>query len=419
MRLRYIYSACTVVETKDLTLVSDPWFTPGIYDGSWFQYPPIKDPVQAIGPADVIYISHIHPDHYDAAFLRSYLAVYPQVKLLIGETTPNYLLNKMRVDGFSPEVASTYRRGDTECFILPNHGYETDNIDTALVIRRGGQSIVNMNDNPFDGQQIEQIRALLPEGNATLALLPHAGAGPYPQTYCMHERTLLEKADKKKQQFLTLFTRYVEALRPQRIIPFAGKYWLGGPLSRLNATRGLADATEAAALFPDRAVVLADGGKAYLDLDTLQASAIREAPYEEGQIETYLNSIEFKGYDYERELQPLPRHALPLAVILPSAYRNAMAKAALPQNYWLCLKCPQLTEYFVLNISQQEGISRMKDCASLQPRCEMFVDDRYLFGLLTRLYHWNNAEIGSQFICLRVPDTYNPQVQQFLNRFQV
>lgn len=34
MRVRYIYSASVVVETLDVRVLSDPWFTPGTYDGS-------------------------------------------------------------------------------------------------------------------------------------------------------------------------------------------------------------------------------------------------------------------------------------------------------------------------------------------------------------------------------------------------
>ena len=64
MKVRYIYSACVVIETEDLTLCCDPWFTPGAYNGSWYQYPPLlKDPIDVIGRVNAIYISHIHPDH--------------------------------------------------------------------------------------------------------------------------------------------------------------------------------------------------------------------------------------------------------------------------------------------------------------------------------------------------------------------
>ncbi|NDF83386.1 MAG: MBL fold metallo-hydrolase, partial [Actinobacteria bacterium] len=58
MKAMYIYSACIVIETADVKVCCDPWFTDGIYEGSWYQYPKIKDPLTAIGKIDYVYISH-------------------------------------------------------------------------------------------------------------------------------------------------------------------------------------------------------------------------------------------------------------------------------------------------------------------------------------------------------------------------
>ena len=49
------------------------------------------------------------------------------------------------------------------------------------------------------------------------------------------------------------------------------------------------------------------------------------------------------------------------------------------------------------------------------PKSIINIDERYLFGLLTHVYHWNNAEVGSQFFVKRVPNTNNPKAQNFLN----
>src|SRR5688500_17985833 len=113
MQLRYIYSACIVIETPDITLCCDPWFTPGIYDGSWFQYPPLSaNPIEILGQVDAIYLTHIHPDHYDFTFLRQYLHAYPNTQLLSGKTHPPFFASKMHTDGFTPEVITHKIFGD-------------------------------------------------------------------------------------------------------------------------------------------------------------------------------------------------------------------------------------------------------------------------------------------------------------------
>ena len=44
MIVKYIYSACIQIETKDVRILCDPWFSEGIYDGSWYHFPKISDP---------------------------------------------------------------------------------------------------------------------------------------------------------------------------------------------------------------------------------------------------------------------------------------------------------------------------------------------------------------------------------------
>ena len=65
IQVEYVYSACVVLRTPDVSILCDPWFTDGVYHGSWYTFPVHPDPVAYIGDVDYIYIYHIHPDHYD------------------------------------------------------------------------------------------------------------------------------------------------------------------------------------------------------------------------------------------------------------------------------------------------------------------------------------------------------------------
>ena len=42
MKVKYIYSACIEVECNGFRILTDPWFTDGAYDGTWYQYPKIN-----------------------------------------------------------------------------------------------------------------------------------------------------------------------------------------------------------------------------------------------------------------------------------------------------------------------------------------------------------------------------------------
>ena len=420
MRVRYLYSACIVIETADLSVCCDPWFTDGIYDGSWFKFPPLRDdPISLIGEMDMIYISHIHPDHYDVVFLQRYLDRFPNTRLLIGDTRPPYLANKMRADGFEPDVIRSLEVGDTALSIVPNAAFdEVDNIDTALVVTEGTSSVVNLNDNPIDPLQIATILDLC-SGPPSVAFLPHSGAGPYPQTYAFRDEASLEEAaEQKKQQFLTLYGRYVELLNPRLAVPFAGQYFLGGPLMVLNARRGVADAVEAAQTRPDRSVVLADGGHSFIDVETLIPSETRDTVYAQEEVEGHLRSLPFCGYDYEREIVPLGGRSLPIRPLLALAYSRAVAHGCTAEPFWFCLSTDP-GHHLCFNTAEDLGVVARTDVQDLEPRCEVAIDERYLFGLLTRLYHWNNAEIGSHYRSTRVPDVHRRDAYGFLHHLHV
>jgi UDP-MurNAc hydroxylase len=424
MKVRYIYSACVEIATDDVTVLCDPWFTAGIYEGSWYQYPVLNDPIGTIGPVDIIYISHIHPDHYDPRFLRRYRDAHPGVRFVIGAFHPPYLANKMKMDGFAPEIVETLRIGKSEMLIVPNklRNGEGSEIDSALVIRSGDQSVVNLNDNPFASAQIERILAFCPGGRASFALLPYSGAGPYPQTYeFAGEAALLAAGERKREQFIALFARYCQALNPLRVMPFAGKYYLGGKLGELNCYRGVPDAVEVARRF-DNAIVLADGGRAVYDLDTGQANAIRTEPYDPAAIEAYLRRFEGVAYDYEREIQLDPDHHFPFLPLLTAAKRHARSKVRVNDPWWIVLRPEAEPKSFVFNVADDATpIACQNDAAisAFTPRVEIAIDDRYLFGLLTRLYHWNNAEVGSQYRVRRVPDLHHRDVYGFLSMLHV
>jgi UDP-MurNAc hydroxylase len=420
MKVRYIYSACVVIESEDLTLCCDPWFTPGIYYGSWYQYPPLpKDPVDVIGKVDAIYVSHVHPDHYDIDFLRRYLDRFPDTQIIIGETDPPYLLRQMKSDGLNPTVVSETQYGDTCVNIIANQAYEYDNIDTALVVTRKNLSVANMNDNPFDKKQIQDVLSLCPTGRPTVALLPFAGAGPYPQTYELPAEEALEAATRKRKQFLVNYSNFLENLNPLKAIPFAGQYFLGGPLKSMNDHRGVPDAPEVPKELGDTSVVLEDGGQAYIDLETLDCSAVRTETYDPVKVRRHLNEIPFKGMAFENEINQDEANPDGLLELAQKSYVKAIAATKVEEPFWICLKPDRSEDYIAFDTCQDNGVSALSDVSHLQPRCEIFLDDRFLLGLLDGRYLWSIAEVGSQYRVKRVPNIYKREVYSFLNRLHV
>jgi UDP-MurNAc hydroxylase len=419
--VRYLYSACVVIESPDVRMLCDPWFTPGVYDGSWFQWPLVEDPISTIGPVDLIFISHIHPDHYDPIFLRKYLAAYPDARIVAGRHAPPILNAKLAADGFEFTVVDHCRHGETDIWILPNRTRAV-NIDSALVVRRQDQAVANLNDCPFDEPQVERIRELC-AGARMMALIPYGGATVHPQAFIFeNEDDLVAAGRAKERHFLDIFHRYIEALSPDAVLPFAGKHWLGGPLMEQNQYRGIPDPVVAAREAGERAVVLADGGKATFDLDTMTASAVRTEPYDRDEVERYLLQMPFPGYAYEREIKPDPERELPILPLLNVALARARAKTPIADPCWVIIHATGTERSYVFDVSSDAPASvreQSEDFAELHPRFEIFIDNRYLFGILSRMYHWNNAQIGSHFKVRRVPDVFRREIFDFFDFLQV
>ena len=416
MKLRYIYSACVVVETPNVTVLSDPWFTPGEY-GSWYHYPPLpRDPVEVIGKVDLIYISHLHSDHYDPLFLRRYLKKFPDTRIIISETRHKMLEHRMLLDGFKPNVFSDETFDETRIILTVNGDDEIEG-DTGCLIIHKDLSVANMNDCGIDQKQINFIRKNCPNGHPTVALLTYAGAGPYPQTYYFEnseERKIAEK--RKHDQFLKMYSDYCELLKPERAMPFAGSYVLGGPLSKHNQNRGVADAVEVLQLEKcgDISFVLDDGGDAIFDLETLTANKLRTKPYSYEEIQKYLDSIPFEGYTYEKEFKPIGDKPLPLKRLCENAYKKLIKNRQTKKVWWICFKPTNHSKFIVFNTSVDKGVSELDSVDHLEQRWEIHLDERLLFLILSGYYHWANAEGGSHLSSKRVPNIFLHEIQDFL-----
>ena len=414
MITRYIYSACIVIETQDISICCDPWFTQGIYDGAWYQYPRVQDPVRTIGPVDFIYVSHIHPDHYDPPILREILEANPSCEVLIGDENQSFLESKMRRDGFKPQKLSRQAFGATEIGIFPNRAGSEINIDSALVVKDAESVVVNMNDCPFDDEQIGEIKEFCGT-RPDLACLPYAGAGPYPQAYRFdNELDRISAADAKKEQFLALFGKYFQTLNPRLAMPFAGLYYLGGNRRWMNHSRGVPDAVEVVQRFGSSVIVLEEG-IGTVNLRTREVRHQRILPHDHDQRDAYLSTFDGVAFPYMIDESISEAD---LISKLRAAHLNACQRIGDKPQGWIFFKTPS-TRFLGVHANRPGEIEVHDSLGGLEPREEIFIDGRLLAGLLERRYHWNNAEIGSHFEFRRVAQNYDRRVYDLLNFLHV
>ena len=162
MKVQYISSACLQIETSDTSILTDPWFSQGIFVGSWFSFPRI-DPFDYIKEPDYIYISHIHPDHYDPDFIHQLFERFGKKPILIPDMEKNYLFYKGKSDGLDLTPIRSFKTGNTSLFIEENDTGSISDIDSALIVHDdlSHQSLLNLNDCVFNRPHAEKLQSII------------------------------------------------------------------------------------------------------------------------------------------------------------------------------------------------------------------------------------------------------------------
>ena len=401
MKVRYIYSACIEIETRDLRILYDPWFSDGIYDGSWYHFPEVKNPLRKIKEPDLIYISHIHPDHYDPAFLKKLFYKYGKKPVLISNHKKNYLFLKSKFDGIETTPINYKKIKNTNIHIIANDTGSDNDIDSALIVNCSfsNRTVLNLNDNLWNDNHSLKVKKIINKYSKKLDLLAlgYAGAGPYPQTYYDvkgEKKKLIKLATQKKIEFFNRYKKYCNYFVSKYHLPFAGKYILGGKLSHLNKYRGVPDPIEVTK-FDKKALILDDFGKGIIDLNSNKITKLRTKKYSNLKINK-INSIRNNKFDYEKEIN-IEYNKINFLRLFYKAYSNALNKSELKRDYYFVFKIydkNKLKTQLFININKNKkeiGKTNLNN-KFLRPVSEIIIDYKYLFGLLTGIYHWNNAE---------------------------
>jgi len=251
MRVTFLGQAGLFVETRAGSILCDPWFNPA-YFGSWFPFPANDgiDPALIANPT-YLYISHLHHDHFDPAWLSQHVARDATVLL------PDYLIDDLRHELHALGFRRFVETADAEPIELAGGLRVMINAltaptdgpigDSALLVDDGESRLLNMNDSrPPDPDK------LLSLGPIDLLFLQFSGAIWYPMVYEFPERAKITLAHKKRVVQLARAQRYIEIVDPAFVVPSAGPpCFLDDDLFEFNDLR-----RDPANIFPDQEVFL-------------------------------------------------------------------------------------------------------------------------------------------------------------------
>jgi UDP-MurNAc hydroxylase len=201
MRVTNIGHAGLFLETAAGTVLCDPWFNPA-YFASWFPFPANDglDPQlrEAMARPDYLYVSHLHRDHFDPAFLREHVS--KDTTVLLPAYPMDHLRRALEDLGFRHFVQTRSAEpveldGGLRVMIValtaPNDGPIGD---SCLSVDDGTAAILNQNDaRPPD------LEALARFGAYDGQWLQFSGAIWYPAVYDLAEKAKIALGNQKRR----------------------------------------------------------------------------------------------------------------------------------------------------------------------------------------------------------------------------
>ncbi len=238
-----------LIETRFGSIVCDPWFQPAFF-GSWFVFPRNDqlddDLLRRVENADYLYISHLHADHLDEAWLADHVS--RDITVLIPGFPTRELERRIRALGFTKIVRTVDGEElDLDGLRVAIH-VETSITDgpagdSALVVSDGETRIVNQNDC-----RTTDLVALRAHGPVDLHWLQYSGAIWYPMVYDETPERMRELVDAKVASQFSRAMRYVGAVDAAAVVPSAGPpCFLDPELFHLNVITG-----DELSIFPDQ-----------------------------------------------------------------------------------------------------------------------------------------------------------------------
>ena len=445
MKVTKLGSATVFIEVSGKKIICDPWLIDGIYYGSWCNYPPIDVSKYDFAEIDYVYISHVHPDHFDP---RTMQLIDKSVPVIIHKYHKNFLKVNIERLGFKVlevENGVPFKISDKSSISI----FAADNCDPSIcghmfgcitseikgsmqldslcVIQDDQYVLVNTNDCPFGISENTLKRVKNIFGKIDFVLVGYTSASLYPHCMLEYNNLEMQKAkDKARNIGLSSGLNTLKVLKPINYMPFAGTYILGGMNAHKNMNLPLPALEETVAYFDNELElekigskgVLLNYGESFCLSDKTQTRTY--VPIDTVERESYIENVartfKYEFEDHETpsndELKALMKDALPRLQskqIELNFFEDLNLVFDLSDNKKICINLMQGDIEIIENHEMLENYHRFK------------LDVRLLKLVLSgpRYANWNNIEIGAMLNFARKPDVYRMDVHILINALHV
>ena len=423
LSFKFIANACGIFTGKNGTkILCDPWLIDGVFDGSWCHFPQLKTRPEDVRDVDAIYISHLHPDHFD----ERYFDFDKNISLIVLDHGPNFLIKKLTSLGYTNLIkikdrqTVKYKEFDLSMFApFAKHNFHEATIgnliDSALLIACDGVSALNANDNTPTVESALMLRNEF--GPITLAMLNYNAAGPYPSCFdnLTNDEKIFENTRVIERNFLHVKS-LIDAMCPTFILPFAGAYVLGGDFHYKNSYLGTTTWDECAKwlneknIEPTKVVLLRENDTLDIKNGTSDKPYI---PLDTNEMNRYIQN-DLSKIKYPHQLESVPEESQLIKDIEASSIemKKRMERFGIVSEFKVSLSV------FGKNYQIYPSYKPIDMLGNENTLC-CKLDERLLRKIMDRQSHWNNAEIGAHISFIRTPNKYEPDLHTGLQFFHL
>jgi hypothetical protein len=242
MKITFIGHASILIETRGLTILSDPWWRGPCFGAQWWNFPlPDLASVER-RRIDYVYISHGHHDHLHPGTLRTLSC---DAKVLVSSAV--HVAAAIRDLGFEVVELEDHDEidlgGGVRCRIVNTYGD-----DTLMAVSDGEATCINLNDAlhsapaAVKADVIARLKSLYP--TIDYVFCGYGVASHFPNCYEIPGKNRTETAVRRQQYFNRSWAALVAQLAPRFAFPFAADvvfleddlFWVNEPTHRQRPT---------------------------------------------------------------------------------------------------------------------------------------------------------------------------------------